>query len=189
MEGKFPLFPLFTDISGCRVLVVGGGSVALRRAGTLLTCGARVTVVSPEFHEGFQELHESEAFSSAPGTENPRLIRRPFENFDLEGFFMVVLATDDRELNRRVGQRAKKAGLHVSVADAREECSFFFPALVAEKDAVAAVSGGGRPDLTRRLADRLRQVWSAWVAEETDRDQNDEEVLSQREKDHPCRQP
>jgi precorrin-2 dehydrogenase/sirohydrochlorin ferrochelatase/precorrin-6A/cobalt-precorrin-6A reductase len=160
-SGKFPLFPFFVDLADRGVLVVGGGSVALRRARALLTCGASVTVVSPEFHKGFDTL-------SLFCKKNLRLVESRYEARDFDGIlgvFMVVLATNDRKLNREIGERARKAGIPVSVADAPEECTFFFPSLVAEGEVAVAVSAGGRPWLNRRLSDRLREVWRGWVEE------------------------
>jgi precorrin-2 dehydrogenase/sirohydrochlorin ferrochelatase/precorrin-6A/cobalt-precorrin-6A reductase len=162
----FPFFPLFTNVADRHVLVVGGGSVALRRTRSLLTCGAAVTVISPEFHAGFDELSPA----GAPGNESRnklKLIKSRCETHDFQGVFMAVLATNDRELNRRLGEEARRTGAHVSVADAPEECTFYFPALVAEGDTVAAVSTSGHsPDMSRRLAARLSEVWRDWVGEE-----------------------
>jgi precorrin-2 dehydrogenase/sirohydrochlorin ferrochelatase/precorrin-6A/cobalt-precorrin-6A reductase len=159
-----PLFPFFANIEDRNVLVVGGGPVALRRARTLLTCGAFVTVVSPEFHKGFDEL--SQAYKKNLRLVEGRYEARDYEARDFGGiFFMAVLATDDRKLNRDVAERARQAGIAVSVADAPEECSFSFPSLVAEGPVVAAVSAGGCPSLNRRLSDRLRAVWPGWVEE------------------------
>ncbi|MDR2179398.1 MAG: precorrin-6A reductase [Synergistaceae bacterium] len=167
-----PLFPFFVNMAGRKVLVVGGGPVALRRARTLLLCGAAVTVVSPEFHPDFAALAQGRDKGCDKGFDgnlgfgpNLRLIRRRWEERDFDGIFTAVLATDDRELNRSMGERARKAGIPVSVADASEECSFFFPSLVAEGEVSAAVSAGGCPALTRRLAARLRTVWRDWVGE------------------------
>lgn len=153
---RSPLFPLLTDIEGRKVLLVGGGNVALRRAATLLKCGARVLAVSPVFRDDFPREAE--------------WLLRPFEPGDLEGAALAVAASDDRETNRRVGREARVRGIPVSVADAAEECSFFFPSLVVADGASVSVSTGGTSCvLTRRLADRLRTVWGGWVAEETER--------------------
>lgn len=155
---RFPLFPFFTDIADRKVVVVGGGEVAARRVRTLLACGALVTVVSPVFHKAFDEDSLK---------KNIGRIERAYRAGDMENAFMVVLATNDRELNRRLGTEARRAGQHVSVADAREECSFFFPALVMEGDIAVAVStAGSSPGLCKRLTDRLRKVWHTWISEE-----------------------
>ncbi|MDR3230447.1 MAG: precorrin-3B C(17)-methyltransferase, partial [Synergistaceae bacterium] len=161
-SGPFPPFPLFTDIAFRSAVVVGGGAVALRRVRTLLTCGALVTVVSPEFHEGFGEIASDEKHG-----KNLLLIERRCGERDIDGAFMVILATNDRALNRRLGEEARRRNIPVSVADAPGECAFFFPSLIDGGDAVAAVSTGGRsPGLNRRLSDRLRGVWRGWVEAE-----------------------
>jgi precorrin-2 dehydrogenase/sirohydrochlorin ferrochelatase/precorrin-6A/cobalt-precorrin-6A reductase len=158
--GTFPHFPFFQNIAHYRVVVVGGGAVAMRRVRVLLTCGALVTVISPHFHEGFKDLSETWG-------ENLRLVARHWEEHDFAGAFMAVLATDDRALNRNAGEQARRVGMQVNVADAPDECTFFFPSFIAEGGTAAAVSTGGRsPGLNRRLSDRLRKVWPGWVKEE-----------------------
>jgi len=155
---EFPFFPLFTNITGRRAVVVGGGKVAARRAKTLLTCGAQVTVISPSFDPSLDE----------PGLEGVKRLPLLYRKGCMEGIALVVAATDDRNVNRDVGLEAKKLGIPVSVADAPEECTFLFPSLVERDGVVAAISTGGRsPSLCRRLASRLRAVWPDWVDEET----------------------
>ncbi|MCR4817660.1 MAG: precorrin-6A reductase, partial [Fretibacterium sp.] len=121
-----PLFPMLLDLEGRRVLVAGGGNVALRRTTTLLKCGARVRAVSPVFRDDFPR-------------EAERLLR-PFGPGDLEGAALAVAASDDREVNRQVGREARARGIPVSVADAAAEGSFFFPALIVSEGAAVSVS-------------------------------------------------
>jgi len=157
---EFPFFPLFTNITGRRAVVVGGGKVAARRAKTLITCGAHVTVISPSFDPSLDE----------PGMEGVKRLSRPYRKGFMEGVALVVAATDDRNVNREVGLEAKKLGIPVSVADAPEECTFLFPSLVERDGVVAAISTGGRsPSLCRRLTNRLRAVWPDWIEEETEK--------------------
>ncbi|MDR2529595.1 MAG: precorrin-6A reductase [Synergistaceae bacterium] len=154
---KFPLFPFFTNVAGRRSVVVGGGEVAARRAKTLLLCGAEVTIISPSF---------GAAFGDAEFATVARLVR-PYRKGDLSGAFVAVAATNDRNVNREAGAEAREGGIPVSVADAPEECTFFFPALAVHGDVAAAVStGGNSPALCRRLTARLRAVWPGWVKEE-----------------------
>jgi precorrin-2 dehydrogenase/sirohydrochlorin ferrochelatase/precorrin-6A/cobalt-precorrin-6A reductase len=154
---KFPFFPLFTDIAGRRVVLIGGGKVAARRAKTLLTCGARVTVISPSFDPAFD----------LPEFAGVERVTRPYHKSDLKDAALAVAAANDRSVNREVGLEAKDLSIPVSVADAPGECSFLFPSLVERDGFVAAVSTGGRyPSLCRRLADRLRGLWPDWVEEE-----------------------
>jgi precorrin-6A/cobalt-precorrin-6A reductase len=159
---QMPYFPMWIDLRGKTAVVVGGGEVALRRARTLKKCGAVVKVVSPVLREEFAD----EGFET---------VRRKWEARDLDGAFLAVAATNDRSVNREIGAGAKAAGIPVSVADERSECTFLFPSFVAEGDASVSVStGGGSPQLVRRLADRLREVWPAWVAEDKQHLQDEE---------------
>ena len=109
-----PRFPLFVDLRGRKAVVVGGGPIALRRVKGLVECGAAVTVISPAL---------------ARPVEGITHLPRPYRPGDLEGAFLAVAATDDRAVNRQVGEEARAAGIPVSVADCREECTFFFPAV------------------------------------------------------------
>lgn len=151
---KFPPFPFFCDIARHSAVVVGGGPVALRRVRTLLECGARVRVISPAFDAAFEGLIVER-------------LERVYREGDLDGAVLALAATNDREVNRRVGEDARRKNIPVSVADASEECTFFFPALVARGDIAAGISTGGRsPGLSKRLSGRLREIWPDWVAEE-----------------------
>ena len=149
-----PLFPLLISLEGKRALVIGGGPVALRRAMTLKSCGAVIEAISPEFCEGF-------------GGEGFVLTRRGWKPEDLPSAALIVAATDQREENHKIALEAKRLHILVSVADAAGECSFFFPALVACGEAAVSVSTAGlSPALTRRLADRLRDLLPQLVEQE-----------------------
>lgn len=151
---RAPLFPLLTDIEGRKAVVAGGGNIALRRAETLVRCGAAVTVVSPEFAEGFKTLSCS-------------LINRKWKKNDMIGAVLAVAATDDREVNRGIGVDASEAGIPVSVADAAGESTFFFPSLITQDEVSLSVSTAGlSPAMTRRISDKVRSALPEWVSEE-----------------------
>ena len=152
-----PYFPMMIDIEGRRVLIVGGGHVASRRAGTLLRCGAEIVAVSPEFAPRFPE-----------GT---RRITRKFSPDDITPeYSLVIAATNDRTVNHLVRVMAVCAGIPVNVADCQEECDFFFPSMISEGSVSASVcSAGASPSLTHRLSERLRRVWPIWITQENDR--------------------
>lgn len=82
------LFPMFVELSGKNVLIIGGGSVALRKCEKLLPYGAVITAVFSRFQPQFISL------------EGVKLLFRPFDDADVEGRDMVIAATDDRALNR-----------------------------------------------------------------------------------------
>ena len=126
-----PLFPIFINLEGRRVLIVGGGHVALRKAERLSPYGADIFAVAPEFIPGFAGI---------PGVT---LLERRFEPGDIDGAALVVAATDDGELNAAVSELCRWENIPVNVVDDLEKCSFVFPALVQRGELSVGISTGG----------------------------------------------
>ena len=149
-----PLFPMLIPLEGKKALVIGGGPIALRRARTLLRCGASVTAVALRFCEGWSELHCQQCI-------------RGWLPDDLGRAALAVAATDSRDENHAIALEANRRGVPVSVADNAAEGTFSFPSLIEHDGASINVSTAGLdPALTRRLADRLRAIWPQIVTEE-----------------------
>ena len=115
-------FPFFVDLEGQPGLIVGGGTVALRKADKLLPYGPHLTVVSPHILPELERI---------PGLT---LSRREFSPADLDGMLFAIAATDDRDLNRRIAELCRERHIPVNAVDDREACSFLFPALVKRGD-------------------------------------------------------
>ena len=126
-----PLFPIFINLEGRRVLIAGGGHVALRKAERLSPYGADIFAVAPEFIPGFAGI---------PGVT---LLERRFEPGDIEGAALVIAATDDGELNAAVSELCRWENIPVNVVDDLEKCSFVFPALVQRGELSVGISTGG----------------------------------------------
>lgn len=131
-------FPFFMEVGGRNCLVVGGGTVALRKAEALLPFGVRVTAVAPRFCLGMLEL------------AGVRRIARGFLPEDLEGMAFAIGATDDDAVNAEIARLCGERGIPVNIVDDREKCSFFFPALVKRGEVVAGISTGGNSPLAAR---------------------------------------
>jgi siroheme synthase-like protein len=146
-------FPVFLDIEGKTCVVVGGGTVALRKVNALLEGGAQVTMISSSVHPDLVQLTKEKII---------RVIRRKYEPGDLEKAFLVVAATDDRRINRKVAEDAKKARALVNVVDDPEPSDFIVPAVVRRGNFTLAISTGGRsPALSRKLRERLETMFGA----------------------------
>lgn len=148
-----PDFPVFINLRGSSVLIAGGGKVAARRAEKLLMFGARVHVVSPEISQEMAKLVERDSLTWT---------REPYHSRHIGGATLVIAATSDREVNAQIGREAKERGILVSVADRREECTFYFPAII-KSDLLAAglVSTNGDHAMVKKAAARIRDEMEA----------------------------
>ena len=139
--------PAFHKVRGKLCLVVGGGEVGSRKAGVLLEAGATVRVVAPEI--------ETE-LARQPGVE---AVVAHFSPQHLEGTMLVVAATNDREVNRRISELAQARNLPVNVVDDPELCSFIMPSILDRSPLMVAFSsGGGSPVLTRMMRGKLETI-------------------------------
>ncbi|MCL2609535.1 MAG: EamA family transporter, partial [Treponema sp.] len=148
-------FPLFVDISGHTVLVVGAGNIAERRIRSLLAFGCDILLIAESLKPELRKL-------VLENSERIAVRERAFREEDLaEGNFRLVLAaTDRREVNALVARLSHARGIPVSVADRKEESGFYFPALAIRGTMVAGVcSGGNDPAATRDAAARIRKAW------------------------------
>jgi len=145
--GEAGFYPIVLRLRGRRVLVVGGGKVAARRAIGLLEAGARVIVVSPVFSPVFVRLISAGAVTA---------IERPYQTGDLADVALVIAATDNPGVNAQVRKDARRAGVLVSVADDPENSDFIAPAVVRRGDLLFAISSGGAsPGLVGQLRREL----------------------------------
>ena len=143
-------FPLFLDLAGKPVLLVGGGAVASRKFSLLADAGARVTVVAPL-------LGEEIAAALARGAIAYQA--REFDAADVAGMWLVVAATDDRAVNAAVAAAANGARIPCNVVDDRELSSFIMPAIIDRSPVQIAVStGGASPVLARLIRERLETL-------------------------------
>jgi precorrin-2 dehydrogenase/sirohydrochlorin ferrochelatase len=140
-------YPVVLKLAGRRCVVVGGGQVAARKVTALVRAAADVLVVAPDAAPDIDTLAE---------TGGLRLERRAFEPADLDGAFLVIAATDRREVNRAVEEAARARGALLNVVDDPDACDFTVPALVRRRDVTLAISTGGRsPAFARYLREQL----------------------------------
>ena len=131
-------FPFFIDLAGKKILIVGGGRVALRKAEKLLPFGADIAAVSPVFCDGLPAL----------GTVS--LYCREFRDSDIDGAFAVIAATDDRALNTHIYRICTERNILVNTVDTPEDCGFYFPALVQSGNVTCGISTGGESPIFAR---------------------------------------
>lgn len=155
------LFPVFLKLAGRACLVVGAGREGESKIASLLAAGAKLRVVAPEATETL------EAWAREGQLE---LRGRSFETNDLDGMFLVVVATSDRELNQRVYQEAERRGVLCNVVDDPPHCDFYYPSVVRRGALQIAISTDGKsPALAQRLRRELEQhfgpEYEPWIDE------------------------
>ncbi|MGX5724452.1 siroheme synthase CysG [Metapseudomonas otitidis] len=142
--------PLFHNLQGRHVLVVGGGEIALRKARLLADAGACLRVVAPEIDSQLVALVE----------QSQGLVhRRGYASGDLEGAVLVIAATDDEPLNAQISRDAQARGMPVNVVDAPALCSVIFPAIVDRSPLIVAVSSAGDAPVLARLIRAKIETW------------------------------
>ena len=142
--------PLFHNLQGRHVLVVGGGEIALRKARLLAGAGACLRVVAPEIDSQLVALVEQ--FQGV-------VHRRGYASGDLEGAVLVIAATDDEPLNAQISRDAQARGVPVNVVDAPALCSVIFPAIVDRSPLIVAVSSAGDAPVLARLIRAKIETW------------------------------
>ncbi len=141
------LYPMFSDILGRPVVVIGGGSVSQRKVEALLECGAEVTVIAPELTSKLGDLADKGSIA---------VKRRFYAEGDTEGAWLVIAACGDVEVNRQVFSEANASRIFCNVVDQPDLCSFQVPSVVQRDPLQIAISTGGvSPALAKRIRKEL----------------------------------
>jgi uroporphyrin-III C-methyltransferase/precorrin-2 dehydrogenase/sirohydrochlorin ferrochelatase len=142
--------PIFYDLSVCPCLVVGAGEIAARKVRQLRKAEASVIVVAPEICKELKELAESKEIN---------YISEKFSEELLGDKMLVIAATNDEEVNKKVSELAKAQNIPVNVVDNPDLCSFIMPSIVDRDPVQIAIStGGASPVLARLLRARLESL-------------------------------
>lgn len=148
-------YPIVVDVTSRRIVIVGGGNVALRKVRGLLESGAtNVLVISPEFHPDMP-------------VDRVRCVKGLYHSDHLGGASLVFAATDSSVVNGQVVREAQRMGALVCRADSDEEYSgdFTTPAMLRQGPLLLTLSSGGNPALSAMIRDRLaRAIDPQWVA-------------------------
>lgn len=149
---------LMINLTDKKVVIVGGGRIAVRKAKTLAKEDADITFIATYFSEEAIEIAELNGY---------RLIKREATAYDLSDAFLVILATNNREVNQALAKSLSPNQL-VSVVDMAEEGNVHFPATVHRGHLQLAIStGGASPKLTRKLKRELEaqfdESWTKYI--------------------------
>ncbi|WP_350558232.1 uroporphyrinogen-III C-methyltransferase [Psychrobacter sp. CAL346-MNA-CIBAN-0220] len=143
-------FPLFFKLEGRKVLIVGGGDVALRKADLLSRAGACITILAPSICAELQALLQE---------TKHELIYENYNQTYITGSRVIIAATDDEALNHQIHADATELNIPINVVDTPHLCDFIFPAIVDRNPIVIGISSNGKaPVLARLLRARLETL-------------------------------
>ena len=143
-------FPVFFNIRNRHCLLIGGGQVAARKVKLLNKAGAKITVIAPKL---CAELQQKKLQTDIEH------INKTFELTDLNGFLLVIAATNDEATNQYISEYCHKHNIPVNVVDSPSQCSFIVPSILDRSPVMIAVSTGGTaPVLARQLRSRLETM-------------------------------
>ncbi len=142
--------PLFAALKDRPVLVIGGGEIAARKIVFLRRAGAKIQVVATRLDPEVHELAEQGQI---------HWLATEFTEEQIDNVFLVIAATNNRELNQRVFAAADARHRLVNVVDNQPLCSFIFPSIVDRSPLLIAISSGGNaPVLARLLREKIEAL-------------------------------
>lgn len=143
------LYPINLNIDKMKITIIGGGKVAYRKATNFLNFNKTVTVVSNEFIEEFEEIKEK--------------IEMIYDKYDekyIEDSFVVVAATNNKQINHEIGVYCNQNAKLVNVVDDKELSNFTVPSYVKRGELLLSVStGGNSPSLSAKIKRELEEKY------------------------------
>lgn len=143
-------YPIMLNITNKKCLVIGGGNVAYRKILSLLEFGGTVTAIAPKFIKDIWELSKNNRIE---------LIDRKYQKNDVQNYNLVIVATNDKMLNKEISKECIDNNIPVNVVDDKELSTFITPSVIRRGDLTISISTNGKsPLLSRRIREMLENV-------------------------------
>ena len=153
-------FPLFIKMDGRKVMVIGGGSVALRKIRILMDYGADIRIISGEVRDELKMLAEAGRLE----WQKENLTKKHLS--ELDEAFLVICASNDETVNVMAANYCQRRHILVDCAKPGENSDFVFPSVVRRGNVVIGIStSGGVPALTRYLREKIEALIPEWYGE------------------------
>lgn len=152
-DKKNELYPVFLKLDRLELLLVGSGNVGLEKLHSLLSNSpnAKITIVAPVIKDEVKTLLQKHPSCV--------LIQRSFEETDLTNKDLIILATDDPVLHKKIKILADEKGILVNVADTPDLCDFYLGSIVQKGNLKIAISTNGKsPTVAKRVKEVLNET-------------------------------
>ena len=142
-------YPINLKIDDMKIVIIGGGKVAYRKCMNFLAFNKKVLVVSKEFVKEFEEIKEQ-----------VEIVKGAYNEKYIKDAFVVVAATNNKEVNHQIGTYCRQHNKLVNVVDDKELSNFTVPSFVKRGDLLLSVSTGGKsPSLSSKIRKDLEEVY------------------------------
>lgn len=143
-------YPILLNLRNKKCVVLGGGTVALRKANSLLKAGSRVHLISPKLCPGLKRLKEQKMVSWT---------NSPYRKTHLKGAFLAIAATSDKAINTKISQDAMKSDILINTVDAENLSNFIVPSSICKGGLILSISTSGQaPCLSKRMRQDLNRL-------------------------------
>ena len=149
-----PKYPIYLELEDKQAVLIGAGSVAARKAKTLIAAGANVKVVARNIEPAFKELCEGLPIE---------IIQGDYSKKHLQDAFLVIAATNDKTLNTQIFQDCQELKTLCNVVDVPHLCNFYLPAVIQRGDLQVAISTHGK---CPAFAAHLKRKFEALITED-----------------------
>ena len=142
-------YPINLKIDDMKIVIIGGGKVAYRKCMNFLAFNKKVKVISQDFIEEFEEIKDQ-----------IEMIKDSYDEKYIKDDFVVVAATNNKELNHKIGIYCRQYNKLVNVVDDKDLSNFTVPSFVKRGDLLLSVSTGGKsPSLSSKIRKDLEEVY------------------------------
>ena len=150
MANKF--FPVSIDLNNKNALVIGAGKIALRKIETLLNYNCNINVITKDIlEEKFLELEKSNKIKIFKNQE--------FEEKFLENIFLVVVATDNETLNKKISQLCMSKNILVNNVTSKDDMNVRFASIYEKNDIQIAISGNANPKKAVEIKNKIKNIF------------------------------
>ena len=146
MEEK-DFFPLFVNVKNKKILIIGAGKIAYRKAETLLKYGADILIITKEIREeGFKNL------------KNIDIKIGEFSENLLDNTFMVICATDNKKLNEKIYNICDEKNILVNNITSKTDMNCRFGSIINNEEYTLGISAKGNPKKAKELREKLEKI-------------------------------
>jgi len=147
-------FPVFVDLQDKKIIIIGGGNIALRRIQTLLPFGGEIIVIAPNLHEKLLDLFNKGQIG---------WLQKEYAAGDCKHGYMVLACTNDRTVNYSVYLETKEINCYRNICDRKEESNFYFPGIASKGEVVVGITASGTnhhlaKSVTRKIQQELETI-------------------------------